>query len=416
MDDREHLQDRWQPAIQLDKEPAIMVRKPDANMPTPQDNQLMSKHRILSFKPYLRLEWRGQDGQNGPIIRPAYAIPSLHQIGSRFSVHTVLAEVSVRKKQLAIPSVQCGRPHLFTAWTPVSILSISSSNRMVKNSWSQEHGKNCGDPITPINRAAKTISPGKVVLISGIISDLDGVVYRGDNAIPDAVEAFRKWHAEGTPYAFVTNNSSRSANEFAAKLNGMGVQITPDLVFTTVSATASLTRKKWPRGTRVFAIGEKPLLDALMANEFVLTDQNVQLVVIGFDFHLNFEKLRTAIRSALTGVPVIFTNPDVLTPATNGFNPGVGATAAYVRAAVPSITQVFVGKPETYLIEEALSALGTDRTETIMIGDQIATDIVAGRKAGLRSILVTTGVQATLVDGVVPDRTVSSLLNLLTAV
>src|SRR5260370_17214584 len=64
-DDCENLQDCWKPAIQLDKEPAIMVREPDATMqPTLQDNQLMSKHRVLGFKPQLRLEWRGQDGQN----------------------------------------------------------------------------------------------------------------------------------------------------------------------------------------------------------------------------------------------------------------------------------------------------------------------------------------------------------------
>jgi hypothetical protein len=73
-DNRENLQDRRKPAIQPDKEPAIMVREPDATrQPTPQDNQLMSKHRVLSFKPQLRLEWRGQDGQNetDPIIPPA---------------------------------------------------------------------------------------------------------------------------------------------------------------------------------------------------------------------------------------------------------------------------------------------------------------------------------------------------------
>jgi hypothetical protein len=65
LDDRENLQDCWKPAIQLDKEPAIMVREPDATMqPTPQDNQLMSKHRVLGFKPQLRFEWRGQDGKN----------------------------------------------------------------------------------------------------------------------------------------------------------------------------------------------------------------------------------------------------------------------------------------------------------------------------------------------------------------
>jgi len=82
--DGEDRQDRWKPAIQLDKEPAIMVREPDATMrPAPQDNQLMSKHRVLSFKPQLRLEWRGQEGQSeadSPIIPPAQAIPSRHQL------------------------------------------------------------------------------------------------------------------------------------------------------------------------------------------------------------------------------------------------------------------------------------------------------------------------------------------------
>src|SRR6202022_2876835 len=91
-DDCENLQDFWKPAIQLDKEPAIIVRELDATMqPTPQDNQLMSKHRVLSFKPQLRLEWRGQDGQN-ETEQPDHSaslgdsITSSTQI--RFSVHT----------------------------------------------------------------------------------------------------------------------------------------------------------------------------------------------------------------------------------------------------------------------------------------------------------------------------------------
>jgi hypothetical protein len=91
-DDRENLQDRWKPAIQLDKEPAIIVRGPDATrQPTPQDIQLMSKHRVLSFNPQLRLEWRGQDRQN-ETEQPDHSanlgdsITASTQI--RFSVHT----------------------------------------------------------------------------------------------------------------------------------------------------------------------------------------------------------------------------------------------------------------------------------------------------------------------------------------
>jgi hypothetical protein len=87
----ENLQDFWKPAIQLDQEQAIMVREPDATMPAPQDNQLMSKHRVLSFKPQLRLEWRGQDGQN-VTEQPNHSARLGDSITSstrmRFSVHT----------------------------------------------------------------------------------------------------------------------------------------------------------------------------------------------------------------------------------------------------------------------------------------------------------------------------------------
>src|SRR6266487_6550884 len=104
-DDCEHLQDGWKPAIQLDQEPAIMVRQPDATMqPTPQDNQLMSKHRVLSFKPQLRLERRGQDGQN-ETEQPDHtaslgdSITSSTQI--RFSVHTSLSLRHLRPERSA---------------------------------------------------------------------------------------------------------------------------------------------------------------------------------------------------------------------------------------------------------------------------------------------------------------------------
>jgi hypothetical protein len=92
--------------------------------------------------------------------------------------------------------------------------------------------------------------------IRGIISDLDGVAYRGEQPIPESVQAFRAWHARGVPYAFVTNNSTKSAAQFAAKLNGMGIPATAAQVFNTISATAALMLERWRRGTSMFAIGE----------------------------------------------------------------------------------------------------------------------------------------------------------------
>jgi 4-nitrophenyl phosphatase len=248
--------------------------------------------------------------------------------------------------------------------------------------------------------------------LRGIVSDLDGVVYRGDQPIPEAVTAFRAWHSAGLPYAFVTNNATKSAAAFAAKLSGMGVPAMPEQVFCAVSATASLMRRRWPAGTRIFAIGGPPLFDALGTGGFSFAGDDAEVVVLGFDDELTYAKLRIAVRAALGGAAVVVTNPDMLTPADDGFEPCVGIIMAAVTAAVPAVIPIIVGKPEPLMIEEALAYLATPRGQTIMIGDQIATDILAGQRAGLRSILVTTGVPARPVAGVEADRVVRSLLEI----
>ena len=248
--------------------------------------------------------------------------------------------------------------------------------------------------------------------IHGVISDLDGVLYRGSRSIPDSVKAFQTWQARGVPYAFVTNNATKSAAQFAAKLAAMDVPVSAAQVFNAISATASLMRRRWRPGTRVFAIGETPLLEELEAGGFTLSGESAEIVVLGFDYALTYDKLRTAARAALNGAAIVVTNPDTLTPADSGFEPCVGVLAAAVTAAVPAAVPIIVGKPQPFMVEEALAYLATARSETIMIGDQIATDIVAGQSAGLRSVLVTTGLPYKAVAGVTPDRVVSSLLDL----
>jgi 4-nitrophenyl phosphatase len=251
--------------------------------------------------------------------------------------------------------------------------------------------------------------------INGIISDLDGVAYRDDHPIPGSVQAFRAWHERGVPYAFVTNNSTKSAAQFAAKLSGMGIPATAAQVFNTISAATTLLQQRWRPGTPVFAIGEQPLLAALEQAGYHLTGTNAEVVVLGFDSELNYAKLRTAIRAALAGAAVIATNPDVLTPAHDGYDPCVGVLTAAVAAAVPTAVPIVVGKPHPLMIEQALKHLGTSKEETVMIGDQIATDIVAGQSAGLRAILLASDVPFNAVAGVVPDRIISSLLDLVGA-
>jgi 4-nitrophenyl phosphatase len=263
--------------------------------------------------------------------------------------------------------------------------------------------------------ALKTQESPTSHIIRGIISDLDGVAYRGDTAIPSSVRAFRAWHQQGVPYAFVTNNSTKSATQFAAKLTSIGIPAEPRQVFNTISAVTALLARRWPQGTPVFAIGEQALLAAIEAAGYDLTSESPEVVVLGFDSTLDYAKLRTAIRAALAGAAIIATNPDVLTPVHDGYDPCVGVLTAAVVAAVPSVNPIVVGKPHPFLIEQALAYLGTAKHETIMIGDQIATDIAAGKAAGLRSILLASDVPFNAATGVVPDRVVSSLLDLLDA-
>src|ERR1700737_2070932 len=184
--------------------------------------------------------------------------------------------------------------------------------------------------------------------IHGIISDLDGVAYCSEQPIPEAVQAFRAWHARGVPYAFVTNNSTKSAAQFAAKLNGMGIPATAAQIFNTISATAALMLQRWRRGTLLFAIGEKPLFDALEEAGYRQAGEGAEVVILGFDSDLSYAKLRTGGRAALPGTTVIVTNPDVLTPVNDGYDPCVGALAAAVTAAVPNAVPIIVGKPKPF--------------------------------------------------------------------
>ena len=257
-------------------------------------------------------------------------------------------------------------------------------------------------PLTPSRRA-----------IGGVISDLDGVAYRDEAAIPGSVEAFRIWRTHSVPYAFVTNNSTKTAEQFSAKLNSMGIVTEPSRVFTTISAVTGVLRERWPAGTPIFAIGEASLLDALERAGYRLTETDARVVVLGHDHQLTYAKLRIAIRAALAGAAVIATNPDVLTPVHDGYDPCVGVSIAAVTAAVPNLALTVVGKPDPFMIEQALVALGTSREQTVMIGDRITTDIAAGKRAGLRAIQLASDIPFNEAAEFVPDLVVSSLLDLL---
>jgi 4-nitrophenyl phosphatase len=247
--------------------------------------------------------------------------------------------------------------------------------------------------------------------ISGIISDLDGVTYRGDDPIDSAVAAFQTWHNAGLPYAFVTNNSTKSAEEFADKLNGMGIPTTPDRIITT-SAIASdrLTTLLEPKA-RVMVIGAPALVRAVEERGFEVADENVAAVIAGLDRAFTFEKLAKAQTALMGGAHFIGTNPDHMLPHGGGFEPGAGSILKAIETA-SGVQPTIIGKPQPDLVSIALSILGTDPASTFMLGDQVMTDIVAGYAAGLPTILVRTGVAEKGPFPVTPDFDIETLASI----
>ncbi|MFB1050940.1 TIGR01457 family HAD-type hydrolase [Paraliobacillus sp. JSM ZJ581] len=244
----------------------------------------------------------------------------------------------------------------------------------------------------------------------GFLIDLDGTVYRGTEKIDAAITFVKELNKRNLPYLFVTNNSTKHPKEVAEKLQEMDVPATEKQVFTTSMATAAYIAEQKSRA-RVYTVGEKGLHQALMEEELELADENVDFVVMGLDREITYEKLAIGALEIRKGATFVATNGDVALPTERGFLPGAGSLIS-VLSVTTGVKPKFIGKPESIIVEQALEVLGTSKEETIMIGDNYHTDILAGIHAGVDSLLVHSGVTSkedlTTVD-VQPTYTIDSL-------
>jgi 4-nitrophenyl phosphatase len=224
------------------------------------------------------------------------------------------------------------------------------------------------------------------------IIDMDGVVYRGDLCLPHVPEFLQALDDCDIPYLMATNNSTKSPQEFADKLRGMGIDLGPERILTSSVATRGMVEERYPPGTGVFVVGMQALHDAMYSDGyFVPAGKDADVVVSGGNFKLVYDELKTACLAIRAGADWFATNGDNTFPTEEGIIPGSGAIIAALTAAT-NAEPVVVGKPSTGMIEEALQSLGTSKEETIMLGDRLDTDILAGERAGLLTMLVMTGV------------------------
>lgn len=249
--------------------------------------------------------------------------------------------------------------------------------------------------------------------IEGFILDLDGTVYRGNEPIPSAFEALDNIRASGIPIVFMTNNATKARHEFAEKLTRMGFDTDPEHVVNTAYATARYLKENWEPGSTVYVVGAEALSRDIAEAGFTLTDDKPDVVVVGLDRQLTYDKLRTAVRAILNGAHFVATNPDKLIPDGAELDPAAGTIVAAIESATRTVTSpTLIGKPESHMPLIALEILGSRPEHTVVVGDQVFTDVAAGKRAGMFSVLVETGVPVHAFGEVIPDRVISSLLQI----
>ena len=226
----------------------------------------------------------------------------------------------------------------------------------------------------------------------GWLLDLDGTVYLGDRLIPGADTAIAALRGAGRRIAFLTNKPLQTREDYAAKLTRLGIATAPDDVITSSLVLAHHLATLDP-GAPLFVIGEPPLLAELRAHGFeVRADARVRWVVIAFDRTFDYAKLDTALRASRAGARLIATNPDRTCPTEDGEIPDCAGMTAAVEAVTGRTVEAVVGKPSPLMLEVALASLGLTAPECAIVGDRLETDIVMGKRLGLATVLVLSGI------------------------
>ncbi len=222
--------------------------------------------------------------------------------------------------------------------------------------------------------------------------DLDGVIYRGNELLPGAKEFIAWLKANNKKFLFLTNNSFASETQVLEKLISLGIVTDTSHLLSAGEAAVQNIARRFP-GALVYLVGEQPLNDLLRQYQLQVADVDsyrADVVLVGLDRHFDYKKLTGAVLAVRAGAHFITINRDPLLPVEGGFLPGCGTMAAAIEAGC-GVTPEVVGKPEPLLLQEAMRMLGSNPSETVMIGDSLTVDIQGGKAAGTHTLLVLAG-------------------------
>lgn len=223
--------------------------------------------------------------------------------------------------------------------------------------------------------------------------DMDGTIYEDECLFDGTLDLFRKIRKDGNIYMLLTNNSSRSVEDYVRKVTRMNIPATRDDFFTSVQATVLYLKNNHP-GERVYAQGTRSFIEELVKSGINVTeeyDETATVILVGFDTELTFEKMRRTTKM-LTGFKgaYIAANLDYVCPTDYGFVPDCGSMCIGYKYAT-GLSPIVIGKPEPTMIDIACQKTGIAKEDAVIIGDRLYTDIASGVNAGITTICVLSG-------------------------
>ncbi len=251
-----------------------------------------------------------------------------------------------------------------------------------------------------------------------VVMDMDGVLWRGDEALPGLSALFDLLRGQAVPFALATNNSSKHPSDYVIKLARMGIDgVTEGQIVSSATATADYLTTHYPRGTAVHVLGGNGVKTLIADAGFTLSDDDPRVVVAGIDFDLTYDKLKRATYLIRAGADFIGTNADRTFPMPDGLAPGAGSLLALLETATDR-APIVIGKPGAPMFEAALRAVKADAAHTLMIGDRLDTDIAGAQRVGMSTALVLTGISGradVAASATPPDYVFADLVELVSA-
>jgi len=224
----------------------------------------------------------------------------------------------------------------------------------------------------------------------GFICDMDGVIYHGNKLLP-GVKEFVDWLVkEQKPFLFLTNSSERTPMEIREKLSRLGVEVDEKVFYTSALATAAFISSQKPNGS-AYIIGEAGLINAMYNAGYTMNNTDPDYVIVGDTHSYSFDKIQHAVNHVLRGAKLIGTNPDTTGPIEDGIMPATKALIAPIEIATGK-KAYFIGKPNPLMMRIALRKIGCSTEETLIIGDRMDTDIIAGIESEIDTCLVLSGI------------------------